>query len=74
MLGLRNPTAQNASLRTFTRLWKNDWAKVAKKAGVKRLFLTHISQRYKKVKGLEGEARKVFPKAKVAEDFDVVTL
>ena len=49
-------------------------ALVAKKAGVKRLFLTHISQRYKKVKGLEEEARKVFPKAKVAEDFDVVTV
>ncbi len=49
-------------------------AEIAKKAGVKRLLLTHISQRYKKPRVLEDEARKVFPKTKLAEDFDIVTV
>ena len=43
-------------------------AEVAKKANVKRLFLTHISQRYTDPKKLEREAREIFPESYVAED------
>ncbi|OYT39179.1 MAG: ribonuclease Z [Candidatus Altiarchaeales archaeon ex4484_43] len=43
-------------------------AEVAKKANVKRLFLTHISQRYTDPKKLEREAREIFPESYIAED------
>jgi len=44
-------------------------AVTAEKAGVKLLFLTHISPRYKDATILEKDARKVFPNSIVAEDF-----
>ncbi len=44
-------------------------AEVAKKANAKRLFLTHISQRYTDPGKLEKEAREIFPDSHVAEDF-----
>ena len=44
-------------------------AKIAKKARVKQLILTHISRRYTDAKELEEKARKVFPNSKVAYDF-----
>jgi len=44
-------------------------AETAKEAGVKRLVLTHISARYKNPRLLERQARKVFPRTDVAEDF-----
>jgi len=44
-------------------------AMVAKRANVKKLYLTHISQRYTDSKLLEAEAREVFPESYVAEDF-----
>lgn len=43
-------------------------AMVAKKAGVKRLVLTHISGRYAETKALRDEARKIFKKTEVAKD------
>ena len=43
-------------------------AAIAKKAGVKRLVLTHISGRYGENAMLEEEARKVFKNSEVAED------
>lgn len=48
-------------------------AEIAKKAGVKRLILSHISARYlsKEVIALENEAKEVFPNTKIAKDFDV---
>jgi ribonuclease Z len=44
-------------------------ASVAKKAGVKRLVLTHISARYGDTNALLDEAKKVFLETVVAEDF-----
>jgi len=44
-------------------------AELAKKAKVKKLYLTHISQRYPDPKPLEEEAREVFPGSYIAEDF-----
>jgi ribonuclease Z len=44
-------------------------AGIAKKAKVKKLFLTHISTRYKKSDLLEAQAREVFNNTKVAYDF-----
>jgi ribonuclease Z len=44
-------------------------AEVALKAGVKRLYLTHISQRYTEPEKLQAEAREIFPQTYIAEDF-----
>ena len=44
-------------------------AETAKKAGVKRLVLTHISARYKDAGLLLEQARKIFVNTDVAEDF-----
>ncbi|MBI2545307.1 MAG: ribonuclease Z [Candidatus Aenigmarchaeota archaeon] len=51
-------------------------AKIAKKAKVKELILTHLSRRYKKddVKEMEEKASKIFPNTKVAHDMMKVTL
>ncbi|KRM60028.1 ribonuclease Z [Secundilactobacillus malefermentans] len=49
-------------------------AQVAKKVGVKKLLLTHISARYtsKMAHELEKEAKKVFSDTKVVKDFDEI--
>jgi len=44
-------------------------AELAKRAGVKKLYLTHISQRYPDAKPLEKEAREVFSESYIAKDF-----
>jgi ribonuclease Z len=49
-------------------------AEIAKRARVKRLILTHISARYKDAKILAEQARRVFPKTDVAEDFMEIEL
>jgi len=49
-------------------------AHIAKKAGVKRLILTHVSARYRDVAPMLKEARKIFPATNVAEDFMAVEL
>jgi ribonuclease Z len=51
-----------------------DGAKIAKQAGVKRLVLTHISQRYSDVEGLLNEAREIFPEVSIATDLDIFNL
>ena len=49
-------------------------AESAKKAGVKRLVLTHISARYKDSSPLLEQARKIFSRVDVAEDFMKIDL
>ncbi len=44
-------------------------AETAKKAGAKKLVLTHISARYKEPSLLLEQAKKVFPHVDLAEDF-----
>lgn len=44
-------------------------AKIAKKANVKQLVLTHISARYDDTSALLKEAKKIFRKTIIAEDF-----
>jgi len=45
-------------------------ARIAKKAGVKKLVLTHFSQRYKNIGELEKEAKSIFKNTVMAKDFD----
>jgi ribonuclease Z len=47
-------------------------AEIAKKAGVEKLFLVHISPRYLDFHVLEDEARNVFPHSFVPKDFQEV--
>ena len=44
-------------------------AEIAKKSKVKKLALTHFSQRYKSVDEVEKEAKKIFKNTVLAEDF-----
>ncbi len=46
-------------------------AMLASEAGVKKLILTHLSQRYTNPKPILNEAKKYFSKVIVANDFDV---
>jgi len=46
-------------------------AEIAKKAGAKKLLLGHFSSRYKNIKLLEEEARKVFPDTFAVNDGEV---
>lgn len=49
-------------------------AQIASQEGVKKLILTHFSQRYKSVEAIEEDARKVFPDTVCAFDFMQVKL
>jgi ribonuclease Z len=55
--------------RQFSHMTARGAAELAVKAGVKRLFLTHISRRYRE-KDVLAEAQSVFPNTVVARDFD----
>ncbi|MEW6329427.1 MAG: MBL fold metallo-hydrolase, partial [Candidatus Micrarchaeota archaeon] len=46
----------------------SDAANIAKKAGAKKLILTHISNRYKDARALEEQARRIFKNSEVARD------
>jgi len=53
----------------FDHLTAAQAASLANEAGVKQLFLTHLSRRYRERDVLE-EAQKIFPDVHVARDFD----
>ncbi|MBN1275101.1 ribonuclease Z [Candidatus Woesearchaeota archaeon] len=49
-------------------------AQVAGQEGVKKLILTHFSQRYKTAEDIEADAKKIFPETTCAHDFLQVKL
>ncbi len=51
-----------------------DAADIAKRAGVKKLVLTHFSRRYRRTDELESEAKKVFKNTVAAHDFMKIQL
>ena len=55
--------------KEFKHLTSTDAATIAKKAKVKKLVLTHFSQRYKSSDVLLKEAKKVFKNSFAAKDF-----
>jgi ribonuclease Z len=55
--------------REFGHLTAAQAARLARDAGVKQLYLTHLSRRYREREVLE-EAQRIFPAAVVARDFD----
>ncbi len=57
----------------YKHLTAEQAARIAKKARVKNLILTHVSQRYEKnMKKIELEAKKIFRNTKLAKDFDKI--
>ncbi|MEK6898200.1 MAG: ribonuclease Z [Nanoarchaeota archaeon] len=63
----------NEIARDFQHLTARQTAEIAKKAGVKRLILTHISQRYENdMNKILDEAKKIFKSTELVKDFDVV--
>ncbi|MDP1695397.1 MAG: ribonuclease Z [archaeon] len=61
--------------REYLHLTSADAATIAKKAKVKKLFLTHISQRYERnLEMIEKEAKKIFKNVSLAKDFEKVVL
>ncbi|MBP7692093.1 MAG: ribonuclease Z [Anaerolineales bacterium] len=58
-----------AMAREFGHLTAAQAARLAREAGVRQLFLTHISRRYRERDVIE-EAQAIFPGAVVARDFD----
>ena len=54
--------------KEYRHLTAKDAALIAKKSNVKKLILTHFSQRYKDIKELEQEAKKYFKNTEAASD------
>lgn len=55
--------------REFSHMTAKRSANLAVRAGVRALYLTHVSRRYRE-KDIIAEAQSVFPQAVVARDFD----
>ena len=60
--------------KDYMHLTAQQAALIAKNAKVKKLILTHTSQRYKDVKLLEKEAKKIFKNTITAKDFLQISL
>lgn len=60
--------------RRYNHLTSMQSAEIAKKAKVKNLILTHISQRYPNHKELENEAKKIFKSVSLAKDLQTVVI
>ncbi len=59
--------------KEYLHLTSAQAASIAKKAGVKKLILTHISERYEhSLHIIEKEAKKVFKNTSIAKDFDII--
>ncbi|MFH1174776.1 MAG: ribonuclease Z [archaeon] len=58
----------------FRHMTAKDAALIAQEAGVKKLILTHFSQRYKTVEEVLDEAKTIFPETEAAYDFMKVKL
>ncbi len=58
----------------YKHLTASQAGEIAKKAKVKKLILTHFSQRYKDIEIAKKEAQKYFKKVECAEDFKEVIL
>lgn len=56
--------------RQFSHMTAKRSADLAARAGVRALYLTHLSRRYRE-KDVIAEAQSIFPEAVVARDFDV---
>lgn len=64
-----------AQAKEHSHLTTEQAATIAKKAKVKKLILTHISQRYEyNIKIIENEAKKVFKNVSLAKDFNVIEI
>jgi len=61
--------AEAEMAREFGHLTAAQAARLARDAGVKQLYLTHLSRRYRERDVFE-EAQKIFPNTAVARDFD----
>lgn len=57
--------------RQFSHMTAKRSAELAVKAGVRALYLNHVSRRYRE-KDIVAEAQSVFPDAVVARDFDII--
>ena len=65
--------AEAEMARDFGHLTAAQSARLAREAGVKQLYLTHVSRRYRERDILE-EAQRIFPATIVARDFDHFTV
>ena len=62
-----------AKAKEYKHMTSKQAAEMAKKAGVKKLILTHLSQRYENQLGrILQDAKKVFKNVSIANDLDVV--
>lgn len=59
--------------KKFSHLTAKMAAELAVKAGVRQLFLTHLSRRYRE-KDVLAEAQPIFPNVHVARDFDTFSI